>query len=74
MAKSAKAKAWDAAYKARQKAQAARLKTFDGDRVAASIAHHKERLARAIQSKDSLGILDAQKVIADLERGRPSAP
>ncbi len=50
----------------RRKREAARLETFGGDRVAASIASHRERLARAVMRKDYETMRDSQKALADL--------
>ncbi len=55
----------DFAKLARQRKAA--LKAHGGDPVAASLTHHKERLARAVAARDYSGIRDASMVIRDLE-------
>lgn len=55
----------DFAKIARQRKAA--LATHGGDPVAASLAHHKARLQRAVDQKDYSTMRDAQKAIADLE-------
>ncbi len=52
--------------KARERAEAAHLARFGGDRVRASLDHHETRLARAVDAKDYATMRDASKVIADL--------
>lgn len=55
---------------ARRKREAANLKAFGGDRIAASIAHHEDRLRRAVQAKDYATMRDAEKALADLKAYR----
>jgi len=55
----------DFAKLARQRKAA--LAAHGGDPVRASLAHHKDRLARALAAKDYASIHDATKVIRDLE-------
>lgn len=58
---------------ARRRREADRLQNeFGGDRIAASIAHHRDRLRRAVDAHDYSSMRDARKVLADLGyRGEP---
>ena len=60
-------------FKRLERERKARLARHNGDPVAASLEHHRERLARAVAARDYSTMRDAEKVIRDLEailRGR----
>jgi len=50
----------------REARERAHLAAHGGDRIAASLAGHEERLARAVAAKDYSSMRDAQKVVAEL--------
>lgn len=59
-------------FKALQRKRDAALKAHGGDPLRASLAHHEDRLRRAVDQRDYSTMRDAERVIADLRARIPA--
>ncbi len=59
-------------FKALKRQRNAALAAHGGDPLRASLAHHEERMRRAVDQKDYSTMRDAQRVIAELRARIPA--